>query len=402
MSLKNIVNHIFGNHTQDREKILKESSSSGNVENPYSYVSKDSRFIETAQDTDFIKNTEINSSKINSAESPTKNTLKKEHTKPKESFEASLSKEHDYFQELAKSFQGKNDFNEMDHSKKKTSSRSKKSSGLKKEEKRQYRQKSFETSKRSSRTNSSKKKENVEVADPTKIIRKTQFLTFKDFQKLEIGNLVTVDRGMVKKPSVNINNKYVRRYKDSKGVYACVNYEYAHASKRVGTPQYTLSDWDKKLQRSIEIDGRKYWMREHTHLVPFRYCRLEDDRVLINGTTHLNMGSRPDKKFIIQKEDRRKNKKKFEDLIKKFDGNFISGKYLSRSNSPEGTHYSLEDFEEFSTDYMKKEKDKKFIYYGIALYKDTNNKKPPVSVEIGFYDLSDKKYIFRALLDNVE
>lgn len=47
------------------------------------------------------------------------------------------------------------------------------------------------------------------------------------------------------------------------------------------------------IPRYEVINGRKEYTYHRVHLVPFRYCLLEDRRVMITGTSHLNMGNRP-------------------------------------------------------------------------------------------------------------
>lgn len=236
----------------------------------------------------------------------------------------------------------------------------------------------------------------------------TERLKLKEFKTLNLGDVVYIPRGLDEAKVFSTN--YEKDYKDYKAVYACVNYEYTTRS-RPGQPQTRIPDWNKKLQRKIIIDGKPHYTRERTHLVPWRYCGLEDDRVLINGTTHLNRGDRPTQNYIVKEEEKTyiPREPRFVNLIEKFSKEhlLIYGKYLTRHSNkdkdiPEGTHYSLEDFEEYSSDYMRKEKDKIFVYYGIGLYENTDLKTPPVSVEIGFYNVTDEKFVFRALLDNVD
>lgn len=178
------------------------------------------------------------------------------------------------------------------------------------------------------------------------------------------------------------------------GVYSCINDEllqsnwHENRNNSVRVHNYPRG-WDK-------IHNRKYhgmYLYHRTHLAPFRYTLLEDDRVIVTATSELNCGLKPLANFSPNIENWQKYTY---DLIKHHQHQVLIDP--PRPNNKTNTTLSLEDFERLSTRFIKKYPSHHFVYHGQANYSEPNN--PPDSVSVEFLDQTKHRILFEVTLTN--
>lgn len=163
------------------------------------------------------------------------------------------------------------------------------------------------------------------------------------------------------------------------------------ARKSAQVPGFDLvkSDW-------VQIKGQSHPLYHRTHLVPFRYC-LNDGEfgdVMFTGTARLNSGFRADIKFIPNDENHAKNVRQILQAI--------STNAFAFADSKNTQRLSLDDFERAVGDLVHRSAEAytHTYKYGVECFYD-NESLIPSRVLVVLTDITDKKTLFAATLENV-
>lgn len=163
------------------------------------------------------------------------------------------------------------------------------------------------------------------------------------------------------------------------------------ARKSAQVPGFDLvkSDW-------VQIKGQSYPLYHRTHLVPFRYC-LNDGEfgdVMFTGTARLNSGFRADIKFIPNDETHARNVRQIAQLV--------SINAFAFANSKNTQRLSLDDFERVVGNLVHRSAEAytHTYKYGVECFYD-NESLIPSRVLVVLTDVTDKKTLFAAILENV-
>lgn len=164
----------------------------------------------------------------------------------------------------------------------------------------------------------------------------------------------------------------------------------------------------------ININGKKYYNYQRTHLIPFRFCLSEGETIhnlLFTGTSHLNAGIRPAFGYIIDfngefKEpiglktlDKRINKAY--NIKKKYTIKNICAFEHPKDEIQKTTNISLNDLELFVDTYIrKKENIFSEFSYGVFCEYDENFNEIPKGVSVYFINETKNKLIFGIYLPN--
>lgn len=163
------------------------------------------------------------------------------------------------------------------------------------------------------------------------------------------------------------------------------------ARKSAQVPGFALvkSEW-------VDIKGQSYPLYHRTHLVPFRYC-LNDGEfgdVMFTGTARLNSGFRADIKFIPNDETHAKNVRQIVQAV--------SSNAFAFADSKNTQRLSLDDFERAVGDLVHRSAEAytHTYKYGVECFYD-NESLIPSRVLVVLTDVTDKKILFAATLENV-
>lgn len=163
------------------------------------------------------------------------------------------------------------------------------------------------------------------------------------------------------------------------------------ARKSAQVPGFALvkSEW-------VDIKGQSYPLYHRTHLVPFRYC-LNDGEfgdVMFTGTARLNSGFRADIKFIPNDENHAKNVRQILQAV--------STNAFAFADSKNTQRLSLDDFERAVGDLVHRSAEAytHTYKYGVECFYD-NESLIPSRVLVVLTDVTDKKILFAATLENV-
>lgn len=163
------------------------------------------------------------------------------------------------------------------------------------------------------------------------------------------------------------------------------------ARKSAQVPGFDLvkSDW-------VQIKGQSHPLYHRTHLVPFRYC-LNDGEfgdVMFTGTARLNSGFRADIKFIPNDENHAKNIRQILQAV--------STNAFAFADSKNTQRLSLDDFERAVGDLVHRSAEAytHTYKYGVECFYDNENLIPS-RVLVVLTDVTDKKTLFAAILENV-
>lgn len=163
------------------------------------------------------------------------------------------------------------------------------------------------------------------------------------------------------------------------------------ARKNAQVPGFALvkSEW-------VDIKGQSYPLYHRTHLVPFRYC-LNDGEfgdVMFTGTARLNSGFRADIKFIPNDENHAKNVRQILQAV--------STNVFAFADSKNTQRLSLDDFERAVGDLVHRSAEAytHTYKYGVECFYD-NESLIPSRVLVVLTDVTDKKILFAATLENV-
>lgn len=163
------------------------------------------------------------------------------------------------------------------------------------------------------------------------------------------------------------------------------------ARKSAQVPGFALvkSEW-------VDIKGQSYPLYHRTHLVPFRYC-LNDGEfgdVMFTGTARLNSGFRADIKFILNDENHAKNVRQILQAV--------STNAFAFADSKNTQRLSLDDFERAVGDLVHRSAEAytHTYKYGVECFYD-NESLIPSRVLVVLTDVTDKKILFAATLENV-
>lgn len=163
------------------------------------------------------------------------------------------------------------------------------------------------------------------------------------------------------------------------------------ARKSAQVPGFALvkSEW-------VDIKGQSYPLYHRTHLVPFRYC-LNDGEfgdVMFTGTARLNSGFRADIKFIPNDENHAKNVRQILQAV--------STNAFAFADSKNTQRLSLDDFERAVGDLVHRSAEAytHTYKYGVECFYD-NESLIPSRVLVVLTDVTDKKILFAAVLENV-
>lgn len=163
------------------------------------------------------------------------------------------------------------------------------------------------------------------------------------------------------------------------------------ARKNAQVPGFDLvkSEW-------VQIKDQSYPLYHRTHLVPYRFC-LNDgefESVLFTGTARLNSGFRADSKFIPNDETHAKNVRQIVQVV--------SSNAFAFADSKNTQRLSLDDFERAVGDLVHRSAEAytHTYKYGVECFYD-NESLIPSRVLVVLTDVTDKKTLFAAILENV-
>lgn len=163
------------------------------------------------------------------------------------------------------------------------------------------------------------------------------------------------------------------------------------ARKNAQVPGFDLvkSEW-------VQIKDQPYPLYHRTHLVPYRFC-LNDgefESVLFTGTARLNSGFHADLKFIPNDENHAKNVRQIVQAV--------SSNAFAFSDSKRTQRLSLDDFERAVGDLVHRSAEAytHTYKYGVECFYD-NESLIPSRVLAVLIDVTDKKTLFEAILENV-
>lgn len=163
------------------------------------------------------------------------------------------------------------------------------------------------------------------------------------------------------------------------------------ARKNAQVPGFDLvkSEW-------VKIKDQPYPLYHRTHLVPYRFC-LNDgefESVLFTGTARLNSGFRADLKFIPNDETHAKNVRQIVQAV--------SSNAFAFSDSKRTQRLSLDDFERAVGNLVHRSAEayNHTYKYGVECFYD-NESLIPSRVLVVLTDVTDKKTLFAAVLENV-
>lgn len=163
------------------------------------------------------------------------------------------------------------------------------------------------------------------------------------------------------------------------------------ARKNAQVPGFDLvkSEW-------VKIKDQPYPLYHRTHLVPYRFC-LNDgefESVLFTGTARLNSGFRADLKFIPNDETHAKNVRQIVQAV--------SSNAFAFSDSKRTQRLSLDDFERAVGNLVHRSAEAytHTYKYGVECFYD-NESLIPSRVLVVLTDVTDKKTLFAAVLENV-
>ena len=163
------------------------------------------------------------------------------------------------------------------------------------------------------------------------------------------------------------------------------------ARKNAQVPGFDLvkSEW-------VNVKGQSYPLYHRTHLVPFRYC-LNDGEfgdVMFTGTARLNSGFRADIKLLPNDENHTKNVRQILQAV--------STNAFAFADSKNTQRLSLDDFERAVGDLVHRSAEAytHTYKYGVECFYD-NESFIPSRVLVVLTDVTDKKTLFAAVLENV-
>lgn len=158
----------------------------------------------------------------------------------------------------------------------------------------------------------------------------------------------------------------------------------------------------------IDYGGSRHYLWHRTHVLPYNFSLSEGDNIrglMFAGTAHLNHGDRPQIKYAIDDNRSRVNMLFDKWRSPKYGGVnhlVLTGPYkICADGAPNGTHYSMDDFEQLASRIIRYVGDKKtpFKYAVRCVY--VKNELIPKSVEIRLYNLSTESLVLVVRLPNV-
>lgn len=155
---------------------------------------------------------------------------------------------------------------------------------------------------------------------------------------------------------------------------------------------------------------RNHSLYHKTHLLPYRFSMSEGDTIeglVFAGTAHLNHGDRPDIDFFPdekEKEQRNKILRSKLDIDGRISMSYedVSVSDYNYCNSPEGSNFSLDDFENLASDIISENKNNDpYAYYTWLDYDAENDTAIPNRIYLRLKNLKTHQLLIDVSINNV-